>query len=84
MPYQACDRPYPSGGGIHDLELFLIVGRVEGLRAGDYHYAADRHELEWLPAGDEEVGALLKGAMRASGAPEPPPVLIKVVSRFGR
>lgn len=84
MPYQASDRPYPSGGGVHDLELYVIVGRVEGLPSGAYHYAADRHELEPLPADDLAVGALLKGAMRASGAPEPPPLLIKIVSRFAR
>lgn len=84
MPYQACDRPYPSGGGIHDLELYLIVGNVQGLRPGAYHYAADRHELELLPAEAQDASSLLKGAMRASGAPEPPPVLIKIASRFAR
>ncbi len=84
MPYQACDRPYASGGGIHDLELYLIAGRVEDLPAGAYHYAADRHEFEILPAGEQATAPLLKGAMRASGATEPPPVLIKIASRFGR
>jgi SagB-type dehydrogenase family enzyme len=67
----------------HDLELFLIVDRVDGLRVGAYHYAADRHELELLPAAHTEVAPLLKRAMRASGAPEPPPVL-KIVSHFAR
>jgi SagB-type dehydrogenase family enzyme len=84
MPYHASDRPYPSGGGIHDLELYLIVGHVGDLRPGAYHYAADRHALEMLAAGEQDYGSLLKGAMRASGATEPPPVLIKIASRFGR
>src|SRR5262249_6611843 len=49
MPYQAADRPYPSGGGVHDLELYLIASDVEGLRAGGYRYGGDRHVLEPLP-----------------------------------
>lgn len=84
MPYEASDRPYPSGGGIHDLELYLIVSGVQGLPTGAYHYAADRHALEVLNCSPEDAMLLLKGAMRASGAPEPPHLLIKISSRFGR
>ena len=84
MPYEAIDKPFPSGGGIHDLELYLIVSRVRELQAGAYHYAADRHVLERLPQRDEAVAVLLQSAMHASSASEPPHVLIKVASRFGR
>jgi SagB-type dehydrogenase family enzyme len=84
MPYEAIDKPCPSGGGIHDLELYLIVSRVKELHPGAYHYAADRHVLERLPQRDEAVAALLQSAMQASSAPEPPHVLIKLASRFGR
>jgi SagB-type dehydrogenase family enzyme len=84
MPYQASDRPYPSGGAIHDLELYLIVSRVQDLPAGAYHYAADRHALEILPTSEEDAAMLLQAAMRSSGTSKPPHVLIEITSRFGR
>ncbi|HWO35741.1 MAG TPA: hypothetical protein VNO32_43670, partial [Candidatus Acidoferrum sp.] len=76
MPYQATDRPYPSGGAVHDLELYLIVGWVRDLPAGVYHYAADRHVLEKLTTTDEDAAVLLQAAMRSSGISKPPHVLI--------
>ena len=36
----------PSGGARHPIECYVVVRRVAGLRAGVYHYAADRHALE--------------------------------------
>jgi SagB-type dehydrogenase family enzyme len=84
MPYQATDRPYPSGGAIHDLELYLIVSEVQNLPAGAYHYAADRHALEPLPSSEEDITLLLRAAMRSSATSKPPQVLIKITSRFGR
>ena len=84
MPYQASDRPYPSGGAIHDLELYLIVRRVQNLPAGAYHYAADRHALETLPISEKDTSMLLQAAMLASGTSAPPHVLMKIASRFGR
>jgi SagB-type dehydrogenase family enzyme len=36
----------PSGGARHPIELYVAVRRVDGLRHGLYHYAADRHGLE--------------------------------------
>jgi SagB-type dehydrogenase family enzyme len=84
LPYEVSDKPFPSGGGIHDLELYLIVTSVQDLTPGAYHYAADRHALEPLAAPAEELSALLRAAARASAAPAPPPVLIAIASRFGR
>src|ERR1017187_9980792 len=84
MPYLASDRPYPSGGGIHDLELYLIVSRVQNLPAGVYHYAAGKHALELLPANEDALAILVRSAMQASAARNPPQVLIKITSRFAR
>ena len=36
----------PSGGARHPIEGYVVVRAVQGLRAGVYHYAADRHVLE--------------------------------------
>jgi SagB-type dehydrogenase family enzyme len=84
MPYEASDRPYPSGGAIHDLELYLIVSRVQDLPVGAYRYAADKHALEKLPAREQAIAILLQSAMQASAATDPPHVLFKITSRFGR
>ena len=36
----------PSGGARHPIECYAVVRAVTGLKAGIYHYRADRHELE--------------------------------------
>jgi SagB-type dehydrogenase family enzyme len=36
----------PSGGARHAIELYTLALRVDGLRPGLYHYAADIHALE--------------------------------------
>jgi SagB-type dehydrogenase family enzyme len=36
----------PSGGARHPIECYVVAKAVQGLRAGIYHYAADRHALE--------------------------------------
>jgi SagB-type dehydrogenase family enzyme len=36
----------PSGGGRHPIECYVVARGVKGLKAGVYHYAADRHTLE--------------------------------------
>ena len=38
-------RPYPSGGGCYELELYLAVDKCEGLARGFYHYDAGGHAL---------------------------------------
>ena len=41
----------PSGGARHPIEVYMLARRVEGVRPGFYHYAADRHRLERLRTG---------------------------------
>ena len=36
----------PSGGARHPIECYVVVRSISGLKAGIYHYAADRHLLE--------------------------------------
>lgn len=40
----------PSGGGLHPMEAYLIAQHVEGVAPGLYHYQAQAHALEPLPA----------------------------------
>jgi len=77
-------RPYPSGGGSYGLELYLAVGRCEGLARGFYHYDAGGHALVPIGARAQELDALLAGAAFAMDAPAAPQVLITIAARFGR
>jgi SagB-type dehydrogenase family enzyme len=77
-------RPYPSGGGSWELELYLAVDKCEGLARGFYHYDAGAHALVPIGAGKRELDALLAGAEFAMGAPAAPQILITIAARFGR
>ena len=45
----------PSGGARHPIEAYVLARRVKGLKRGLYHYAPDRHELEWLCEGPRQL-----------------------------
>lgn len=71
------DRPYPAGGGLHELEIYPVVRSVTGLHTGLYHYDAHSHRLTLGSAHPAPLRALLKW----SGMPQ---VLLVVTARFGR
>jgi SagB-type dehydrogenase family enzyme len=77
-------RPYPSGGGSWELELYLAVDKCEGLARGFYHYDAGGHALVPIGVGPHELGALLRRAEFAMAAPAVPQILITIAARFGR
>ncbi|THD46270.1 MAG: SagB/ThcOx family dehydrogenase [Bradyrhizobium sp.] len=77
-------RPYPSGGGAYELELYLAVGNCEGLARGFYHYDADQHALVPIGVKTPELEAQLAAAEFAMGAPAAPQILITIAARFGR
>jgi SagB-type dehydrogenase family enzyme len=77
-------RPYPSGGGSYELELYLAVDTCEGLARGFYHYDAGGHALVPISVRAHEFDALLRGAQFAMDAPTAPQILITIAARFGR
>ena len=77
-------RPYPSGGGAYELELYLAVANCEGLARGFYHYDADRHALVPIEVRAQELEAMLVAAKFAMDAPAAPQILITIAARFGR
>jgi SagB-type dehydrogenase family enzyme len=71
------ERPTPSAGALHPLELYLSARRVEGLDPGRYHYDPQTHELEHLgPA--PPPGALGDAAFDQRALDEAPAVLAVV------
>jgi SagB-type dehydrogenase family enzyme len=77
-------RPYPSGGGSYELELYLAVDRCEGLERGFYHYDAGGHALVAIGVAANELEAMLAGAEFAMDARAAPQILITIAARFGR
>jgi SagB-type dehydrogenase family enzyme len=84
MPYEASDRPFPTGGSGHDLELYLTVNRCGGLERGIYQYDPLGHRLHLLHNREEDIGAMLRESRVSTGGLGPPDVLITVTSRFQR
>jgi SagB-type dehydrogenase family enzyme len=83
-PHEVTSRPYPSGGGAYDLELYLTVGRCADLLPGIYHYDPLGHRLHELTDHDANVEALLRAARIAAAMPVDPQILITLTSRFRR
>jgi SagB-type dehydrogenase family enzyme len=45
-------RTAPSAGALYPLEVYLVVGEVESLSSGLYHYRPARHDLLLAKSGD--------------------------------
>lgn len=77
-------RPYPGGGAIHELELYVTAHRCSGLAPALYHYDPLHHQLSTVRSYDSKVEALLTMARLTAGVPASPDVLITIASRFQR
>jgi SagB-type dehydrogenase family enzyme len=82
--YEATHRPYPGGGACHELELYPLIHRCEGLESGLYRYHPDVHALHPCPITVEEQERLLLDAAGATGTTELPQILILITARFER
>jgi putative peptide maturation dehydrogenase len=61
----ALKKTSPSGGGLHPVEVYPFVRRVDGLEPGIYHYRSGDHELTRLTALD---GAACLGLLERATA----------------
>ncbi|WP_432758523.1 SagB family peptide dehydrogenase [Streptomyces virginiae] len=80
---EIADHPYPTGGALGGLDLFLTVNRVHGLTRAVYYYDPAGHALvEVNSSPDDTENHLTQAAASSPGMK--PDVLITVVSRFER
>ena len=75
----------PSGGGLHPIEAYLLVQRVQGLAPGCYHYQPVAHALEPLAtAGDADFAALAYELVAGQPWFSAAPVQVLLAARFER
>jgi len=78
-------RPYPSSGGLYELELYVVVRNVAGVEPGMYHYDSFDHGLRPVaPADSKAVAQLLKPAAATLTGGAEPQVLLIISARWGR
>ena len=66
-------RPFPSGGAVHELELYLVAGRCAGLAPGFYHYMGAEHALVQLEDAAAPAARMLDFCAQACGQGDNPP-----------
>jgi SagB-type dehydrogenase family enzyme len=82
-------RTAPSAGATYPLEIYAVVGNVEGLKPGLYYYEIDTHSLKLLKEGDLRVG-LSKAALNQSSVRTAPVVIVitgifeRTTDRYGK
>lgn len=77
-------RPYPSGGGMYELELYPVINTCKGISSGLYHYDPLNHQLYQLTESNKDVDRLIKDAWYAGGQQDLPQVVIVISARFQR
>jgi oxazoline/thiazoline dehydrogenase len=63
-------RPYPAGGGLHELEFYAAVNHCVNLEPGLYHYDPAQHRLARICGRTAEVASLLQDAGQSTAVPE--------------
>jgi SagB-type dehydrogenase family enzyme len=77
-------RPYPSGGGSYELELYLTINQCSGLQRGFYYYDPEHHSISLIESPNEDMERMLYDAWISSARSCWPQVLITIASRFQR
>lgn len=80
-------RPYPSGGSLNELELYLAVRRCGDLTPAVYHYDSHGHALTRLAGSTAAAGRIIERSAKAMALPteaQRPDLTIVVSSRLPR
>lgn len=81
---QVADRPYPSGGAAHELEIYPLIGNCAGIEPGLWHYRAADHRLELVSEPSNVTAGLVTRARAAAVMQAAPQVVLLIAARFGR
>ncbi|MCK9897883.1 SagB family peptide dehydrogenase [Frankia sp. AgB32] len=81
---EVLDRPVPSGGSVHPLDLYAAVRHCGGVPAGLYRYQPDGHGLVLVSDDVRGVRRLLAAVPLAPDGAALPQVLLVASARFGR
>jgi len=82
-------RTAPSAGATYPLEIYVVIGNVEGLKPGLYYYEIDTHSLKLIKEGDLRA-ELSKAALNQSSVRTAPIVIVisgifeRTTSRYGK
>ncbi len=68
-------RAAPSAGALYPLELYVVVGHVDGLSPGVYRYRQAKHDLVLVASGDRRK-QLAKAALGQDWVRRAPAVLV--------
>ncbi len=82
--FEIVERPHPSAGACHELEIYPVIARCDGLASGMYHYDASDHSLSRIPASDADLAGVLGDARKASCSEANPQVILAIAARSGR
>jgi len=77
-------RPYPSGGAMYELEIYLAVNECLGLDSGLYYYNPKEHELIDLNCDSKKLDLVLENAKYTYMGKKKPQILFEITSRFPR
>ncbi len=77
------DRPYPTGGALHSLEIYPAVRRCGGIDEGLYHYCPENHWMSLVDGPSSRFQALIEGASVTANAKDIQ-ILLIISSRFQR
>lgn len=81
----AVKKTSPAGGGLHAVEAYVLVQRVEGVAPGLYHYLSMAHALEPLQASSpSEAKELAHRFVAGQDWFEDAPAMVMMVARFDR
>ncbi len=82
---ETASRPFPAGGALYELELYVAVNSCADLPGGLYHYDPARHVLTRLACRVPDVTSLLADAANSTGIPQDEvQTLMIVAARYPR
>lgn len=82
--YTLIQKPYPSGGGLYELEVYTVVNKCEGIEKGLYYYDPKNHQLCLLKQEDANVDLMVSLAKQTVDSESEPHIVLLITSRFQR